>query len=185
MFTKARIAGHPVHPMLVSFPIALYTATVVAVIVHAATGDPFWYRAAMWTNLGGIVMAVVAAVPGLVDLVFLPQYTRAKSTALRHASFNVVSLILFTCCAAVLYRNVSHNMMLDDGTPLVLGIIGLASTMAAGWLGWTLVQKHHVGVRPTEYLHANEELDEIDDLDELPTPPPMYPSKPRHIPIRH
>ncbi len=184
MFTKARIAGHPIHPMLVSFPIALYTATVVALIVHASTGDPFWYRAAMWTNLGGIVMAVVAAVPGLVDLVFLPHYTRAKSTALRHASFNVVALLLFTCSAAVLYRNLAHNAALGDGTPLVLGIIGLASTLTAGWLGWTLIQTHHVGVRPTERTHTPDEVEVIDDLDELPTPVPTHAST-HHVPIRH
>ena len=55
--------------------------------------------------------------------------------------------------------------------PLVLSIIGLASTMVAGALGWTLVQTHHVGIRPTQHGLARSP-EEIDDLDELVQEPP-------------
>lgn len=172
MYTKARIAGHPIHPALIAFPVALYTATVVALLVFAGTHDGFWYRAAMWTNIAAVVMAVVAAIPGLIDLLSLPRRTRARNTGLRHAGFNVLSLALFVVSAVLLWRSF-HGAPNADGTfhyaftaPLVLSIIGLASTMVAGALGWTLVQTHHVGIRPTQHGLARAP-EEVDDLDEL------------------
>lgn len=172
MYTKARLAGHPIHPALIAFPVALYTATVVALIVFAGTHDGFWYRAAMWSNLAAVVMAAVAAIPGLIDLLALPHGSRARSTGLRHAGFNVLALVLFVISEVLLWRSY-HGGPSADGTfhymfaaPLVLSIIGLASTMVAGALGWTLVQTHHVGVRPTQH-GVMRAPDEVDDLDEL------------------
>jgi uncharacterized membrane protein len=174
MYTKARIAGHPIHPAIIAFPVALYTATVVSLLVFAGTHDGFWYRVAMWSNVAGVVMAVVAAVPGLIDLLSVPRRTRARTTGIRHAAFNVLALVLFIVSAVMLWRSF-HGAPNADGTfhyafagPLVLSIIGLGSTMVAGALGWTLVQTHHVGVRPTQYTARAPE--EIDDLDELVAP---------------
>jgi len=173
MYTKASIAKHPLHPMLIAFPVALYTATVVALLVNVGTHDVFWYRAAMWTNIAGVVMAVVAAVPGLVDLLSLPRQSRARITGLRHAGFNVLALVLFAISAVLLWRNM-HGVpdeagiyRLDTTAPLVLGIVGLLSTLTAGMLGWTLVQTHHVGIRPTVYGSQQRDPSVVDDLDEL------------------
>jgi uncharacterized membrane protein len=171
MYTKAAVAKHPIHPMLIAFPVALYTATVVGLIVHAVTRDPFWYRAAFWTNVAGIVMAGVAAIPGFIDLLSLPRHTKALATGLRHAAFNVLALVLFAISAIILGRNwFGPALVLDTGAPLVLGIVGLMSTVVAGALGWTLVQTHHVGVKPTQH-HVARPPGEIDDLDELIVPP--------------
>lgn len=155
MYSKARIAGHPIHPMLIAFPVALYVVTVVTLIVHAGTNDPFWYRAALWANLAAIVMAAVAAIPGLIDLLSLPRHSRARSTGLRHAAFNVLALILFLISWLLLLGNAGGTLGASAGerapsvaAPLVLSILGLCSTLVAGWLGWTLVQTHHVGVQP-------------------------------------
>jgi uncharacterized membrane protein len=177
MYTKARIGGHPIHPMLIAFPVALYAITFVAIIVHVVTRDAFWYRAATTANIAGIVMALVAAVFGLIDLIDLPAHARAKTTGLRHAGLNVLALGLFVVCAIVLGRNWFGGTpadRLDDGVPFALSLLGLIATVFAGWLGWTLVQTHHVGVRPT--MHASQvppKVDEVDDLDELISPPPV------------
>ncbi len=146
MYSRARIAGHPIHPMLIAFPVALYVVTVVTLIVSAATGDPFWYRAALWANVAGVVMAAVAAVPGLIDLLGLPRHSRARSTGIRHAAFNVLALALFVVSAALLYGQYDAAAR-DVTAPLVLSILGVGSTLVAGWLGWTLVQTHHVGIQ--------------------------------------
>ena len=169
MYTKASIARHPMHPALVAFPIALYTATVVALLVNIGTHDVFWYRAAMWTNLAGVVMAVVAAIPGTIDLLTLPRQSRARVTGLRHAGFNVLALVLYAISAVILWRNMhtdASEIVLDTTAPLVLGIVGLLSTLTAGMLGWTLVQTHHVGIRPTVY-GSRRDPSVVDDLDEL------------------
>jgi uncharacterized membrane protein len=169
MYTKARIARHPIHPMLVGFPIALYAVTVVALLAHVGTGDPFWYRVALYANVAGVVMAAVAAVPGLIDLVNLPSYSRARSTGLRHAGFNVLALVLFVGSGSVMYGHWRGGVLANE-VPLVLSLLGLGSTVAAGWLGWTLVQTHHVGVKPTE-RHETRRDQALDDLDELMPPP--------------
>jgi uncharacterized membrane protein len=169
MYTKAAIAKHPIHPMLIVFPVALYAVTVVALIVHAGTNDPFWYRAAFWTNLGAVVMASVAAVPGLIDLLNVPAKSRARATGIRHATFNVLALALFVISDIIIGRHwYGHGVGLPDAAPLVLGVIGLSSTLIAGALGWTLVQTHHVGVKPTERaglgMRAPEDVDDLDEL---------------------
>src|SRR4051812_45093025 len=90
MYTRARIAGHPIHPMLIAFPIALYVSTVVALLSFLGTNDYFWYRVATYANIAGVVMAAAAAVPGLIDLLHIPERSRARATGLRHAGFNVL-----------------------------------------------------------------------------------------------
>jgi uncharacterized membrane protein len=179
MHSKARIAGHPIHPMLIAFPVALYVATVVTLLVHVATNDAFWYRVAMWSNIGGVVMAAIAAVPGLIDLISLPRRSRARATGVRHAAFNVLALVLFTISAVMLYRNAGSNLgvtpgpyELDVAAPLALSILGVLSTLAAGWLGWTLVQTHHVGIKPSQF--GNDIVDD-EVLDGLERNPPVMP----------
>lgn len=171
MYTKASIAKHPLHPMLIAFPVALYTITVAALLMSLGMHDVFWYQVAMYANIAGVVMAVVAAVPGLIDLLSLPRQSRARITGLRHAGFNVLALVLFAISAVLLWRNVhaTYNgiVNLDTTAPLVLGIVGLLSTVTAGMLGWTLVQTHHVGIRPTVYGAQGRDPSVVDDLDEL------------------
>lgn len=180
MHSKARIAGHPIHPMLIAFPVALYVATLVTLIVHVATNDAFWYRVAMWSNIAGVAMAAVAAIPGLIDLLSLPRGSRARATGFRHAAFNVLSLVLFAISAVLLYRNAGMDLsvapgpyQLDVTAPLVLSVLGVLSTLAAGWLGWTLVQTHHVGIKPSQF--GNDVVDD-DQLDAFERDHPAMPA---------
>ncbi|MDB4954731.1 MAG: Rieske (2Fe-2S) oxidoreductase [Myxococcales bacterium] len=197
MYTKARIAEHPIHPMLVAFPITLYVATVVSLFAFIGTIDYFWYRAATYANIAAVVMAVVAAVPGLIDLLNVPAHSRARATGLRHAAFNTLSLVMFAISAIVLANNWFARHMqegyyvLDTAAPIVLGLIGLASTAIAGYLGWTLVQTHHVGVAPTRQ-HVHGSIDEVDDLDEILDGQPVHttermapPPVPPNVTLRH
>jgi uncharacterized membrane protein len=167
--------------MLIAFPVAMYVATVVTLFVHVGTDDAFWYRVAMWTNFAGIVTAAVAAIPGLIDLLGLPRGSRARATGIRHAAFNVLALTLFTISAVMLYRNAGGTQDVASGAytfdvtaPLALSILGVLSTLAAGWLGWTLVQTHHVGIKPSEYGSDVEPETDVDDLDREPRMPPTY-----------
>jgi len=154
MYSKARIAGHSIHPMLVGFPIALFTATIVLELVHIGTQDAFYYRAAMLANIAGVVMGLLAAVPGAIDRAGLPRASRAKDLATQHALFNLLTIALFGVSAALLYLGWTNRMMVDGAwaldarIPLAFGMIGFVSMVSAGMLGWTLVQTHHVGIKP-------------------------------------
>ena len=146
MYSKATIGGHPIHPMLIAFPVAFYTTTLVAFIVYAADRSIFAYRFAVVCNIIGVIMAAVAAIPGAIDLFLgIPDRARAKRDGLLHAGFNVVALVFFLVNAIVMGRQWSW-VQPYAALPIVLSAIGLFATLVAGTLGWTLVQTHHVGV---------------------------------------
>lgn len=67
MYSKVKIFGHPVHPMLIAYPIAFYTSTLVAFLIYAANGNGFWFKVAVAANVAGVIMAAVAALPGFID----------------------------------------------------------------------------------------------------------------------
>ena len=191
MYSKARIAGHPIHPMLVAFPIAFYTATVATLLAYVGTHESFWYRVAMVSNIAGIITAAAAVVPGAIDLFSLPAHSRARETGLKHAGFNLLATVLFAVTALLLYRAWNHRVMVDgeyvfDATvPLAMGVVAWVSMVIAGSLGWTLVQTHHVGIKPAlvrgDRPSREPEMDR-DDLDlQLPPPAPPPAHRPRQI----
>ncbi|MFN2544189.1 MAG: DUF2231 domain-containing protein [Actinomycetota bacterium] len=146
MYSKIKIFGHPIHPMLIAYPVAFYTGTLVGFCIYGATGDFFWLKATIALNLAGIVTAALAALPGFLDwLLGIPSGTDAKKDGLIHASFNVVSLALFTI-SFIAYAGHWNGPRTGAGLGIVLTGIGVLSTLAAGWYGWMLVQGHHVGV---------------------------------------
>lgn len=154
MLSRARIAGHPIHPMLVGFPIVLFTATIVLELAHIKTGDAFYYRGAMMANIGGVVMGLLAAIPGAIDRYALPNRSRAKDLANQHALFNLLAIGVYAVSAVMLYLGWTNKVMVDgqyalDVTmPLAFDLVGFVSLVAAGMLGWSLVQTHHIGIKP-------------------------------------
>jgi uncharacterized membrane protein len=159
MYSKAKIGGHPIHPILVGFPVTFYTVTVIALIIWATTVEPFWFRVSLYGSLAGVLTAAVAAVPGLIDAILgIPRRTAARSTALLHGILNVVALALFFSCFGELWAQHRGTAALDATVPLVLSIAGFVITGVSGTLGWKLVQTHHVGVSPP----TPEEIVEIE-----------------------
>lgn len=147
MYSKVTIFGHPVHPMLVAFPVAFYTGALVGFIVFAANGGAFWLDLAIALSIAGAGMAILAALPGFVDLTFgVPHKSRATRLGVTHASFNVVALVLFII-TVVAYVGSWNDPTVGAALGVVLTAIAVACTIVAGALGWTLVQTYHVGVR--------------------------------------
>lgn len=156
MPSKINIAGHPLHPMLVAYPVTGYTGTLVAFAVYGANGRQFWLNLAIAMNIAGVGGALLAAMPGLADAVYgIPNRTAARNVAQAHGALNVLALVLF---AITLGRYASHW----NGPPvsavlgIVLAAVGIVTTVAAGFLGWILVQDYHMGVRLTEEQRAGE-----------------------------
>ena len=145
MYSKVKLAGHPVHPMLIAFPVAFYTATVVCYVVYNSNNDPFWFKVAYVANIAGVLMAVVAALPGFIDWLNIPSGKKAKRTGMFHMISNVLALLLFAICF-FLQKDKWNETDPAVGSAIILSVAGLILTLVAGFLGWTLVQKHHVGV---------------------------------------
>jgi len=145
MYSKVKIAGHPIHPMLIAYPVAFYTAALVCYIVYSSNQNPFWFKVAVVANVAGVIMAAVAAIPGFIDWLFIPTDSRAKKTGLFHMLCNVLALVCYGIAAFTEYKKWGDiNPTLGLAIPLTA--IGFVLTLAAGFLGWTLVQKHHIGV---------------------------------------
>jgi len=150
MYSKVKVAGHPVHPMLIAFPVAFYTASVICFAVFAVRGDAFWFRVGAVAAGAGVIGAALAAIPGFIDwAVGIPRGTPAKSTGLAHMLCNVGALACFVA-ASVLTLPQFDAASPSLGGALILGAVGLALTIVAGFFGWKLVQTHHVGVDLTK-----------------------------------
>ena len=149
MYSKVKIAGHPIHPMLIAYPVAFYTATLVCYIVYNSNHDVFWFKVAHVANGAGVLMGLVAAIPGFIDWLNIPSGKKAKRTGIFHMVCNVVALLLFAICF-FLQKGKWDESEPEVGPAILLSATGFVLTLVAGFLGWALVQKHHVGV--DEYI---------------------------------
>jgi len=160
MYSKVKIMGHPIHPMLVGFPVTLYTAALVGYILASATADALWLQIAIAANVAGVGMALITAIPGFLDwLIGIPAESDAKGIGLKHMALNVTALVVFAIDAWLHAGYWRAAIVPPLGMAIGLAIVGIIITIGAGWLGWSLVQRHHVGVELTpeqeriEYSH--------------------------------
>src|SRR5262245_35725255 len=93
--STASIAGHPLHPMLIPFPIAFFVSTFVCDLAYWQTSNGAWATAATWLLGAGLVMAALAALAGLVDFFGEPRI-RALNAVWWHAGGNVL-MVLVPC----------------------------------------------------------------------------------------
>ena len=146
MYSKAKIGSHPLHPMLVAFPIAFYVGALVSFVVYAIDRNPFWFRVGVVANIAGIVMALVAAIPGFIDwAVGVPKNSPAKSTGLSHMLLQVGALAVFVINAVLQWQK--WDMIIPSvGSSVLLSVIGTALMAGGGLLGWKMIATHHVGI---------------------------------------
>jgi uncharacterized membrane protein len=147
MYSKVKLLSHPIHPMLVSYPIAFYTATVVAWILFVTHGDYVWVDVAIAANVAGVIMAVVAAIPGFIDWsTGIPAGTAPKRHGTIHMALNVIALVLMLVNAALHLDRWTLTIHPHSLTGFLLSLAAVACTIAAGYFGWTMVQNDHVGI---------------------------------------
>lgn len=150
MRSKASIKGHPIHPMLIPIPIGLLVGSLVADLVYMADGSIFWYDMAWWTMAFGVIAALVAAVPGLIDYNATVKHDRkAKAVGLAHMIINLSVVGLYVLNLALRYdRLAADGPML--GATLALSILAILALSASGWLGGELVYRFGVGMGRAE-----------------------------------
>jgi len=156
MKAKAVFAGHPLHPILIPFPIVFFISAFACDLFGRLTDNSALWTAGNWLAVAGIVSALIAALTGLIDYLFaVPPKSSAKVRATKHMAVNVLVVALFLI--AWLLRE-------DPPVPptamvLVLEGIALALLGVGGWLGGSLVYKNQVGVEhgQARHGHYNEE----------------------------
>lgn len=151
LYKQVKIFGHPLHPMLIAFPIAFYNGALAAFIAYAITGDLFWFGVGYMSNIAGVVTAGIAAIPGFIDLVFLPDKSRVKTTGFYHLGFHLTAFFIFFVNIFLQQNKWTQVPALPDASlAIILCSLGVALTLAGGFMGWKLVQKHHVGIDLTQ-----------------------------------
>lgn len=141
MRTPANIARHPIHPMLVVFPIGLWVFSFVCDLVFAFGAHPEpWRTLALYTMVGGLIGALAAAIPGLIDLLSLPQAPR--QTAVKHMSINLIVVALFAI--NIWIRSSAGEQ--QSIAPIWLSLVAIGLLLVSGWLGGKLVYECGVAV---------------------------------------
>jgi len=143
METRATVAEHPVHPMLIPFPIALWIFSLASDLISLfGFGGPVWKDIALYTMVGGIVGGLAAAIPGYVDYRSLSDPVIVR-VAQMHMLINVGLIVLFTINAGLRIMNGTEALM-----PVFLSVLGVAGLGVSGWLGGELVYVQGVAVQP-------------------------------------
>ena len=152
MGSRASVMKHPIHPMLVPFPIALWIFSLISDVVYGlGWGGILWNEMAFYTMAGGIVGALAAAVPGLIDYLSMSDQQTSK-IAKAHMIVNLTIVGVFI--AGLWLRTMLRP---GAGLPVVLSVIGVALLGFSGWLGGELVYVHGVGVESSSERSPNHE----------------------------
>lgn len=140
MRTPASIAGHPIHPMLVPIAIGCFIFSFAADVCFLVTGSGMpWNMLAYYTMIGGIIGALAAAIPGLVDLLSLPP--GIKSTGVKHMSINLLVVAIYICNAWLRHGDPQKLTL-----PIFLSLVTILLLVISGWLGGKMVYEAGVGV---------------------------------------
>jgi uncharacterized membrane protein len=141
--STAKIAGHPIHPMLIGFPIAFFASTLVCDLVYLNTGNPGWATGALWLVGAGVVMALVAALFGFIDFTG-DERIRYLPSAWRHMIGNLVAVALAAISWGLRASRGAEEAVAPWGVTLSVGVALIL--LYTGWQGWEMVYRHHVAV---------------------------------------
>ncbi|MEO7207587.1 MAG: DUF2231 domain-containing protein, partial [Steroidobacteraceae bacterium] len=132
MQSPASIAKHPIHPMLVVFPIGLWIFSLACDLIGLNVATPgVWFTVALYTMVGGLIGALAAAVPGLIDLLYYKGGAPpVKKIALVHMTINLTAVVLYA--VNIWLRTSSQGNM---NTPVLLSVVGVCMIAVSGWLG--------------------------------------------------
>ena len=142
--STARIMDHPIHPMLIPFPITCFILAFAADIAFLRTANVFWATGSKWLLAIGLVMAALAAVAGLTDYIG-DSRLRSSTDALKHMLANVTAVILEV---VNLVLRIGHSDFIASTGVYISGVV-VVILLYSGWKGGDLVFRSGVGVRPT------------------------------------
>lgn len=171
MESRAKLFGHPIHQMLVVFPLGLLATAVIFDIIHAFSGNAMWATMSFYLIAAGILGGLLAAVFGLRDYLAIPIATRARSVGARHGMGNVVVLALFAASWFLRREDPSAPGTLA----LTLSSIGAILSLVTAWLGGELVDRLGVGVYDGAHLNAPSSLNDRSGSPTGPGPAPRHP----------
>lgn len=147
MASKASIAGHPIHPMLVPFPFALWTTSFVADVIYFLWRGSSLLIISKFLLAAGCLGAIAAAIPGIIDWLAIKN-AKVKRIANWHARLNVIALIIFAISLYLRMKAGAPWVSYRLRIPFLLSLVGVILISISGWLGGALSFEHGVGVAP-------------------------------------
>jgi len=142
MKSKASIKSHPLHPMLIVFPIAFYIGTLLFDCLAVFFGNAEYGITGKYVHIAGIAGAVLAAIPGAIDYFsVIPPDSSGKKRGAAHGLINSSVLIIFVIALYLKYRADINPYII-----LFIELAGVVLTFVAGWMGGTLVYRNQIGV---------------------------------------
>jgi uncharacterized membrane protein len=145
--STAKIADHPVHPMLIPFPIVCFVGAFITDVVFTQNNDTGWATASNWLLGVGLVMAALAAAAGFTDYLG-DDRIRRLGDALKHMLANVAAVVLELVNFALRLKD--PDFIYSTGV-WISGVVVLL-LLYSGWKGGDLVYRHGVGVHDTSNL---------------------------------
>jgi len=143
MESRAKVLGHPIHPMLIVLPLGLFIGAVVFDAMYLWRGSATLATVGYWNIAGGVVGGLLAAVFGLIDWLAIPAGTRAKRIGILHALSNVAAILGF---AVVFWSRYSSGQLATTTGLFAIEVVALVLGAVGGWLGGELVDRLGVGV---------------------------------------
>lgn len=157
MESRVKLFGHPVHPMLIVFPLGLLATAVIFDIVYMITGNQNLPTASYYMIAAGVLGGLLAAIFGFIDWLALPNGSRAKNIGLWHGLGNFVIVLLFGISWLLRSNNVDF---VPDTLASILSFAGTGLALITAWIGGELVYRLGVGVDPGANVNAPNSLTE-------------------------
>ena len=136
------IAGHPLHPPMVVFPVALLVAVAAFDIGYWLTKDPFWGRGSFWLLIGGLLTGIVAALIGMMDFLKIGR-VRKHTAGWAHMYSNVIALVLTAINLVLRLGDRTENILY---TGLIISAVVATLLGIGGWFGGELIYRHKIAV---------------------------------------
>jgi uncharacterized membrane protein len=154
MESRAKLLGHPIHQMLIVFPLGLLAMAVIFDLLSIGLGNPYWSEVAYWMIAAGVITGLLAAPFGFIDWLAIPPGTRARRIGAVHGIGNVLVVLMFA--GSWLMRGDAVGA--PDAVALTLSFAAGGLALFTGWLGGELVDRLAVGVDDGAHVDAPSSL---------------------------
>ncbi|HEV7622249.1 MAG TPA: DUF2231 domain-containing protein [Flavisolibacter sp.] len=142
MRSKVHLKGHPLHPILVGFPIAFFIGSLLFDCLGLCMHNYAYQETGKHLEITGVIFTFLAAIPGIIDYFFIiPPHSSAKKRGAKHGILNIIVLVIFSSILIYRLGEGANNYII-----VIAEVTGVILLGISGWLGGTLVHRNQIGI---------------------------------------